>query len=672
MHHRFMTCGIWFISACIACTAHCAEPTALQEKLIRMVQDFSGHATIAVKHLSQGETVLIDADAVMPTASLIKVAVMVEAYRQAETGKLDLSQLMTLTAEDKVPGSGILTTHFHPGLQLSVRDAIRLMIAYSDNTATNLVLDRIGLKATADSMETLGFPNTKIHSKVYKGNITVFPDRSKKFGLGSSTARETLELFEQLHAGKLTTAEHRDEMLTHLRECQDLDRLPALLPARTVVAHKTGSISNSRTAAGIIESPSGPIAVVVFTAKKEGSPWATPIAGDTFIATVAKLAYEHFNPGSAPDNQAPKELREGAQGWLVEALQRTLNARMNPSPGLSVDGDFGGATKQAVINFQESQQISLTGIVDEQLWKALGPLITNQFVITHPEEFEMSVRRPFPADDLVGSPFVTCRAWLVGDPKSGTVMEGLQPDAKLENASTTKLMTALVAIREVQKNPAVLDELVTVSAFAAATPGSTANLEPGELLTVRDLLFALLLPSGNDAANVVAEHFGNRYASQDAADEQSSPRASFVEEMNRTAKSIGMMNTRFKNPHGLSEEGHSTTAHDLFRLASTIIKEESLLPYVQTRKHLGKITGASGYVRYELWTNTNRLLSIEGYLGMKTGTTRNAGACLVTLAERDGKSLVAVVLGATSSDARYTDTRNLLRWAWLQQPSKLE
>ena len=75
---------------------------------------------------------------------------------------------------------------------------------------------------------------------------------------------------------------------------------------------------------------------------------------------------------------------------------------------------------------------------------------------------------------------------------------------------------------------------------------------------------------------------------------------------------------------------------------------------------------ASGYERYELWTNTNRLLDVDGYLGMKTGTTRAAGACLVSLSERDDRRLVAVVLGATSSDARYTDTRNLFRWAWRQ------
>jgi serine-type D-Ala-D-Ala carboxypeptidase (penicillin-binding protein 5/6) len=144
------------------------------------------------------------------------------------------------------------------------------------------------------------------------------------------------------------------------------------------------------------------------------------------------------------------------------------------------------------------------------------------------------------------------------------------------------------------------------------------------------------------------------------------PLVRFVAEMNRTAAELGMSRTTFKNPHGLSAEGHKTTPRDLMRLAVKMIAQGDVLPYVQTRKHVGTLNSTSSYTRYELWTNTNRLLDTDGYLGMKTGTTTPAGACLVSLSQRGDRRLVAVVLGSTSSDARYVDTRNLFRWGWGQ------
>src|SRR4029079_11596926 len=135
----------------------------------------------------------------MPTASLIKLAVMVEAYRQAHEKQTDLTKHVTLQDADKVPGSGILTSHFSAGTSIPLRDAVRLMMAFSDNTATNLVLDQIGLAATARYMEELGCPNTKIHSKVFKRDTSVFPERSRQFGLGSTTANEMLRLLDLLH-----------------------------------------------------------------------------------------------------------------------------------------------------------------------------------------------------------------------------------------------------------------------------------------------------------------------------------------------------------------------------------------------------------------------------------------------------------------------------------------
>src|SRR5262249_38319807 len=149
-----------------------------------------GKVAIAVKHLGTGESYYLNADEPMSTASLIKLAVMVEVYQQVAEGKIKLTDPVTLRKEDKVPGSGVLKPYFTDGLTFPLLDAVQLMIAVSDNTATNLVLDKIGIGATAQRMEAWGFPNTKIHAKSFRGSTTsVYPARTKRFGLGSTTAR---------------------------------------------------------------------------------------------------------------------------------------------------------------------------------------------------------------------------------------------------------------------------------------------------------------------------------------------------------------------------------------------------------------------------------------------------------------------------------------------------
>ena len=116
------------------------------------------------------------------------------------------------------------------------------MIAFSDNTATNLVLDAIGLGATAATMEAMGYPNTKIHSKVFRRDTSVFPERSKQFGLGSTTAAEMIRLCEQLHHKRLVSPSASEAMLEHMRACDDKDKFPRFLPPGTKLAFKTGSL----------------------------------------------------------------------------------------------------------------------------------------------------------------------------------------------------------------------------------------------------------------------------------------------------------------------------------------------------------------------------------------------------------------------------------------------
>lgn len=263
--------------------------------LTKLAESHKGKVAIALKHLTTGESWALSADTPMPTASLCKFPVMIETYRQAHEKKVSLGQMLTFKKEDAVPGSGILTYDFTPGSTLALKDAVRLMIKFSDNTATNLVLDTIGLDSTAKTMTAWGYPNTWIHSKVFKRETSIAMERSKQFGLGSTTASEMVRLLEALHKEELVSKEASREMLAHMRTCDDKEKFPRFLPHGTKIAHKTGSVNASRTAAGIIETAAGPVALCVLTNDNEDQRWAPDNAGDLVCSNVAKIVFDHYN-----------------------------------------------------------------------------------------------------------------------------------------------------------------------------------------------------------------------------------------------------------------------------------------------------------------------------------------------------------------------------------------
>lgn len=278
------------------------RPT-LADRLLPLIEAHKGKVALAVKNLRTGETFSYHENDPMPTASLIKFPVMVETYRQAEGGQVDLGTMVTVKKEDKVPGSGILTNHFSPGATFPLLDAVHLMIVYSDNTATNLVLDRIGLKSTAETMEKLGYPNTKIHSKVFRRDTSVFPERSKEFGLGSTTAAEMIRLCEALHRKELVSEKASEAMLAHMRACDDKDKFPRFLPPGTKVAFKTGSLDAVKTAAGILECDQGPVALCVLTRDNEDHRWVTDNAGNRLCAEVARAVFDHYRSGDRSEGK---------------------------------------------------------------------------------------------------------------------------------------------------------------------------------------------------------------------------------------------------------------------------------------------------------------------------------------------------------------------------------
>lgn len=204
------------------------------------------------------------------------------------------------------------------------------------------------------------------------------------------------------------------------------------------------------------------------------------------------------------------------------------------------------------------------------------------------------------------------------DVDSGRVLYEQNADARMLIASTTKILTALVAIRDGN-----LSDTVRVSREAAYTEGSSMYLKEGEELTLETLLYGLLLCSGNDAAVAVAEHVGGSVEG-------------FVERMNDTALALGMEHSSFANPNGLDDENHYSTARDMAALARAAVQNETLMRVASTRT----VT-----IGGRTMTNHNKLLSyMEGCVGLKTGYTRAAGRTLVSCAERNGQRLVAVTL----------------------------
>jgi serine-type D-Ala-D-Ala carboxypeptidase (penicillin-binding protein 5/6) len=661
------------------------QPHSDLSRVVRpLIDAHRGRVAVAVKHLETGDRFAADAEQVMPTASLIKLPVMVTAYHQAARGELDLGRMLTLKKEDKVPGSGILTGHFSAGTQVSLRDAIHLMIVYSDNTATNLVIDQVGIARVNEHMAALGLSETRLNSKVFRRDTSVDRERSEKYGLGSTTADEVLRLLEMLHAGKLGDEAATKEMTAHLLACNEGDKLKRFLPPGTKIAHKSGSVSAARCEAGIIYAGSGPVAVCVLTAENEDQSWRSDNAGNRLCADIGLAVYNHFSPsGGTRDESFPNVLAQGAFGDSVETLQRTLNARLDPPPGLSVDGDFGPQTERAVKRFQRQSGFDPNGRVGPETWQKLEPLVTDDPPVPEPQVVNTRALPRESADPLDGPPFVTCKAWAIADGRTGKVLWGDEADEPLSCASTTKIMTGYLICRLAADNPAVLEETVVFSMRADRTNGSTAGVRAGEKVKVGELLYGLMLPSGNDASVALAEHFGGRvgppHAREKPGDEASGGGSAadsstdkdaqeryeaFLGAMNHMAQELCLKETCFKNPHGMTADGHVTTCRDLLTLAHAAMEVDLFRKIVSRREYGVTVTGASGYRRNLLWKNTNRLLPIQGYMGIKTGTTEAAGACLVSAAKRGERSLLLCVLGSTSGDARYVDSRNLYRWAW--------
>lgn len=214
-------------------------------------------------------------------------------------------------------------------------------------------------------------------------------------------------------------------------------------------------------------------------------------------------------------------------------------------------------------------------------------------------------------------------------------------------ASITKLMTLLLVFEALESGKISYDDVVVASEHAAGMGGSDIWLKEGEKMSVYDMIKATAVASANDAATALAEYIGGT-------------EEAFVEKMNTKAKQLGMNDTVFKNCNGLDEDGHVTSAYDVAIMSCEVMKHEEIFEFTSIWLDYLR-DGATQIV------NTNKLLkSYKGITGLKTGTTNNAGACISASAERNGLSLVAVVLNSKSGKERFTDAQKLLDYGFAE------
>ncbi len=240
---------------------------------------------------------------------------------------------------------------------------------------------------------------------------------------------------------------------------------------------------------------------------------------------------------------------------------------------------------------------------------------------------------------------LTAKAAVLMNSETGKIIYSLNSNQQLPEASITKIMTILLVFEAYDAGKIKMDDTVTCSEYAASMGGSQIWLEPGETMTVHELIKAALVGSANDACVALGEHIAG---SNEA----------FVSMMNQRAEELGMTDTFYCNCTGLDADGHVTSARDIAVASAQLLSHEEVLQYTG----IWMDTLRDGKLQL---TNTNKLIKhYNGAIGLKTGTTSKAGCCISAAARRDGMTMIAVILGAPDSKSRFADARKLLDYGF--------
>ena len=222
----------------------------------------------------------------------------------------------------------------------------------------------------------------------------------------------------------------------------------------------------------------------------------------------------------------------------------------------------------------------------------------------------------------------------------------------------------MVCLNLVKKFNINMKQEISVDEEAASQIGTSARLRGGDCLTLKDLLYGMMLPSGNDAAWALAIHFGKilfkhlKKRNRKKKKEKRNYMVYFLHEMNRQAQKLKMFSTHFANPHGLVNQANKSTSYDIALLCWNMMKQPFFTQIVGTKRYVGRILDAQGDVRQKLWQNTHKLL-FKGYKGIKTGWTCRAGGCLSSCFQGKRFQIVIVLLNSQSKELRFTETEFL-------------
>ncbi|MGV9337304.1 D-alanyl-D-alanine carboxypeptidase family protein [Streptomyces sp. NPDC003688] len=295
----------------------------------------------------------------------------------------------------------------------------------------------------------------------------------------------------------------------------------------------------------------------------------------------------------------------------------------------------------------------ITGIKGSRLRKAAAVAVTSGALLT------TGALTAAPAQ-AVTTPSIVAAGGYVMNNSTGASLYTKAADTRRSTGSTTKIMTAKVVLAQPNLN---LDAKVVIpkgaSDYIVANNGSSAGLIVGDKVTVRQLLYGLMLPSGCDAAYVLADKFGSGTTHTARVN-------SFLGKMNSAAKSLGLKNTHFDSFDGIGRGSNYSTPRDLTKIASSAMKNATFRTIVKTKSYTAKTVTKTGSTRtMKAWTNTNTLLNnYSGTIGVKTGSGPEAKYCLVFAATRNGKTVIGTVLASTSVTQRETDAKKLLNYGF--------
>ena len=282
--------------------AFAGEDAVLDAQLNTLTSPYQGKVALFAVDLNSGKTVALNADTPVPTASVIKLTVLFEALKQIQAGQVHFDDALTMQKSDQVGGSGVLNL-FDTPMQLTLKDALTMMVVVSDNTGTNLAIDHLGLANIQKRIQWMGLPNTWLYKKVFMPPIGPQPADQKEFGLGKTTPREMAEVMTRFATCNLNTPGSAappagaqpsapdkalcDAALDMLKNQSDRAGIARYLSAYTV-ANKSGALDAVRNDVGIVYAPNGPIVISAFTYENKDQSWTVDNAPQVLIARLAK------------------------------------------------------------------------------------------------------------------------------------------------------------------------------------------------------------------------------------------------------------------------------------------------------------------------------------------------------------------------------------------------